>query len=99
MATMKTKDTSLADIANELGVSLDSLNSMDLADIKKIMKSGDLDPAQKAKLVKAKLAKAQQDLSDAVDLSNSVLADDCKQMPDDSSNKSSKSSKSASADY
>jgi len=42
MATTKTKDVDLADLASELGVSLDSLNSMDIAEIKKLMKSGDL---------------------------------------------------------
>ena len=103
MATTKTKDTELSDLASELGVSLDSLNSMDIAEIKKLMKSGDLDPAQKARLVKAKLSKLRDDMSDAIDLNNSILSDaaDDEMAEDDDfkSTKGSKGSKSARADY
>jgi len=102
MATTKTKDVDLADLASELGVSLDSLNSMDIAEIKKLMKSGDLDPAQKARLVKAKLSKLRDDMSDAIDLSNNILDDACDAdgaKDDDFRSSKGEGSKSARADY
>lgn len=72
MATRKTKDLDmLADIASELGISPAKLESMSIDEIRDVIRSGDLDPALKAKLVRSKLKAA----ADALDLAAVVIED------------------------
>lgn len=80
MATRKMKDISgaLAEIAAELGISEDQLASMDTEEVRALVESGDLDPAQKARLIRTRLRK----LRDEMDLAEDVLGD----MAEDSGN-------------
>lgn len=72
MATQKAKSIDLlGEIAAELGISAKALETMDVAAIRDLIASGDLDPAQKARLVRSKLSQ----LRDAVDLAADCLDD------------------------
>ncbi|PPD31303.1 MAG: hypothetical protein CTY20_00760 [Hyphomicrobium sp.] len=59
MATQKLDDI-ITDLAQELGIPAVKLASMDSKKIKKLMESGDLDPAQKARLVRAHLERIKE---------------------------------------
>lgn len=77
MATREISKSSdvLADIAKELGISPEKLASMDCDAIRDLIESGDLDPGQKAKLVRSKLKTALQEANDVADLASDVLGD------------------------
>lgn len=59
MATQKLDDI-ITDLAQELGIPAAKLASMDVKKVKKLMESGDLDPAQKARLVRAHLERIRE---------------------------------------
>lgn len=70
MATQKLKDYDLvSDIAEQLGITARQLDSMSLDEIRALIESDDLDPASKARLVRARLGK----LRDELDVADEVL--------------------------
>ena len=80
MATTKAKDTDLiSELASDLGISLDALDSMSMAKLKKIISSADIDPARKAALIRKKLSEAR----DAIDLAQECLAADADEEADE----------------
>jgi hypothetical protein len=70
MATKKLDDIT-SQLADELGISPESLASMDMSKVKQLINRGDLDPAQKAQLIRAQLQK----FKDFVSVADDVLAD------------------------
>ncbi|MEO1281794.1 MAG: hypothetical protein AAFV69_08675 [Pseudomonadota bacterium] len=74
MATHEADDV-LGDIADSLGIDIKTLTSMDAKKIRKLAESGDLDPATKARLIRAHPIKAQESMSIASELQGMDEAD------------------------
>ena len=75
MATMKLDDM-ITQLADELGIPAKKLASMDLSAVQALIESGDLDPAQKARLVRSQLSKISDFMQTAGDVLDEGSADE-----------------------